>query len=478
MARLVVLVLLASTAFADGKFFGRENAVVDVPDQSALLVWDKGHETLVIESAFVGEGNEFAWLVPLPSKPKIEASTEGLFPTLRALTAPDLRHDPLRGFEIVTAVLGFALFFLSLLAAARLKDPPSLAVVVLVLGVATSFSTCDAIYLAKGSAAGAAFAVAAEERTVGSYETAVLQAESASEVLGWLAHRGYKVPPAVGPSLQASLQAHLDEGWSIAAMRLRTNGRGRRVAHPLVFRFATPEPVYPMRLTGVGATRLSLDLFVAAPRQVAWDGMETRSAGEFGKDYRRLHPEIVRLVPRPLVLTHLHGELDAVAMRVDLRPTFVDYERNRPHFYTASSIRRAWPKLLHIVWVVLVFGVVVALARQAEDPGRAFRPRLVVALLVPLAVLLGGGVGLLLAPTGETVPQRPVRAFEDIYPLASQLADEGRLTLASLRAAVAAAGFREIDAPGGFVLRTRPDGVIVADQFLEDGSSWTIELDP
>ena len=88
MTRLLAVLLLCSVAVADGKFFGKAAAVVDIPDQSALLVWEEGRETLVISSAFVGEGSEFAWLVPLPSPPEIEPSTRGLFPTLRALTAP------------------------------------------------------------------------------------------------------------------------------------------------------------------------------------------------------------------------------------------------------------------------------------------------------------------------------------------------------------------------------------------------------
>ena len=92
MRALAALLLLAAIASGDGKFFSNEVAAVAIPDQSALLVWDDGRETLVISSAFVGEGTEFAWLIPLPAPPAIEPSTAGLFPTLRGMTAPDVRQ--------------------------------------------------------------------------------------------------------------------------------------------------------------------------------------------------------------------------------------------------------------------------------------------------------------------------------------------------------------------------------------------------
>src|SRR5690349_16851031 len=87
--RAVCLIALFGSLFcpistwADGKFYPPKAlpASINIPDQSALLIWSNGVERLVIETRFVGEGTNFAWVVPLPSIPKIEPATTGLFPT-------------------------------------------------------------------------------------------------------------------------------------------------------------------------------------------------------------------------------------------------------------------------------------------------------------------------------------------------------------------------------------------------------------
>ena len=63
---------------------------VRIPDQRALLWWTNGTERLVIETRFAGQGTNFAWVVPLPSVPKVEPATRGLFPTLTQLLRPEV----------------------------------------------------------------------------------------------------------------------------------------------------------------------------------------------------------------------------------------------------------------------------------------------------------------------------------------------------------------------------------------------------
>ena len=65
----LVLAVAAPNARADGKVYPATLMPQEVamPDQRALLGWKDGVETLVIESAFVGQGKDFAWVVPLVS---------------------------------------------------------------------------------------------------------------------------------------------------------------------------------------------------------------------------------------------------------------------------------------------------------------------------------------------------------------------------------------------------------------------------
>jgi hypothetical protein len=92
-----VVVLLPLALFGDGKVFPpTAYPDVQIPDQRALIHFADGAETLVIETSFVGQGTNFAWVVPVPSVPKIEEASTGLFPTLQTIFHPKVIHDVTR----------------------------------------------------------------------------------------------------------------------------------------------------------------------------------------------------------------------------------------------------------------------------------------------------------------------------------------------------------------------------------------------
>lgn len=75
---LLVLTIWAAPARSDGKFFvasaDESGAGPTIPAQRAIIAWEPPFQTLAIDTAFVGDGNHFAWLVPLPSEPDITPS--------------------------------------------------------------------------------------------------------------------------------------------------------------------------------------------------------------------------------------------------------------------------------------------------------------------------------------------------------------------------------------------------------------------
>ncbi len=111
---LLLIILLVSpvgAARADGKVFAREGVVATIPDQRALIVYENGIQTLVIETRFEASGSpaiiqestgearreaskeasargEFAWVVPVPSVPELFEVTPGLMPTVQAVFEP------------------------------------------------------------------------------------------------------------------------------------------------------------------------------------------------------------------------------------------------------------------------------------------------------------------------------------------------------------------------------------------------------
>jgi len=93
----VLAVLLPGVATADGKVLvatALAEQAAQIPDQRALVHFDQGMERLVIEARFQGPGTQFAWVIPLPSKPEIEEVSQGLFPTLEYLFQPEISDRP------------------------------------------------------------------------------------------------------------------------------------------------------------------------------------------------------------------------------------------------------------------------------------------------------------------------------------------------------------------------------------------------
>lgn len=105
--RIYLLLLLAFASFlyspqklqADGKIFPDIAYKIPpkIPSQKAIIVYKDGIEKLIIESSLDGQGKEFAWIVPLPTKPiNFETVSPGLIKTLSFAIQPKITHDIMR----------------------------------------------------------------------------------------------------------------------------------------------------------------------------------------------------------------------------------------------------------------------------------------------------------------------------------------------------------------------------------------------
>ena len=62
---VVWFLIVPSGAYGDGCILPTAIAKVQIPDQRALIHFDNGLETLVIDTSFKGDGTNFAWIVPV-----------------------------------------------------------------------------------------------------------------------------------------------------------------------------------------------------------------------------------------------------------------------------------------------------------------------------------------------------------------------------------------------------------------------------
>jgi len=358
---------------------------IEMPDQRALLAWKDGVETLVIESSFVGQGTDFAWVVPLPAKPEVEAATRGTLPSVAALMLPVVRPAveevwvlvffgglvaiaaALAGWRIIgwglrvavvasagallgfllAAVFGLGAFFPLVGMAATcvfgwgvIKREASLfshlvALIVGVIGLGVLLPTVGKVRATVDEGPSGAAALTLERRVVGDFDVTLLSGREGAGVVRWLEDNGFALPEAA----RAEAERHAAAGGWFVASRVRRDfaERGTSVPAPLVFRFPSEKPVYPMRFTGAGATGpLEVELFVFGPERAVTDQLESWAWGpvEFGEPEAGLrswrgtgqsdesrfvtHPQLRRLAEGARVLTHLRGSLSPDAMQDDL----------------------------------------------------------------------------------------------------------------------------------------------------------------
>jgi hypothetical protein len=378
---------LVGSARADGKVFAPERVPQEVamPDQRALLAWHEGMQTLAIESAFVGKGTDFAWVVPLPSKPEVAAADAGLLSATAAGFLPQVeRQDAATGIffpalglglfamgvlsvgwrgwrlscnllsvaGVLTAVGGMFLMvspwfllvvggFMIFLARSLAKDfggntslSVSLVCIITMLLVAMMIPTFGKVRGAAGAESDDG-GVHVERSIVGDYEVAVLSGPAAESVVGWLAREGFALDAA---SRGVATEHAAAGGWFVASrVRREWAESARSVPRPLVFRFPTPKPIYPMKLTGAGRTEpLRVDLYVFGPGRAAamGSGLKVRSASPVEvvearafmdrpmtwlREGRRLfaHPEIHRWARGTVYGTHLSGAAVGEALTHD-----------------------------------------------------------------------------------------------------------------------------------------------------------------
>lgn len=245
LAQSVLLLLTCALAAADGGFFYEvTGATVQSSHQRAVIVFEDGRETLILQTRYAGEQADFAWVIPTPTlvqRADFTTADPRVFDQLFYLTEP-------------TGTLIGA------------KDDG--------VGCACGGGQSGGDVGRDGSGVNVW-----DEFSVDEYQVLVLSAEDSADLAGWLTARDYHLPDGAGPVLQ-SYQAR---NWHFVAVRL-TAARSPVAAgapasaaasapelKPLAISFDTDTPVFPLHISSLSSSRTeetSVLLYVIAPRRV------------------------------------------------------------------------------------------------------------------------------------------------------------------------------------------------------------------
>jgi hypothetical protein len=334
-AATTAIACAAAQVIADGKVFSQTTAKPTMPYQRAFISFLDGKETLIVQPTLNAPQGEYAWVIPVPTKPtEVRASSTGAFQTLDRQMQPKAgKADPLPGVLYFVAPL--ALFTL-------LYRRKGATVIELLLGSAAvsvmtfiAFVLFAPVYASRTKSDGSADSTTT---VVGSYKIAVTP--EVDDPAGWLGSQGFVVPD----SARDVMRRYRDEKWTFVAARLRHE---KARPHPLEMTFPVDRPVYPMRLTGTDDRDLVVDLFVHADRQARADHMRVWFSRPVGPWIA--HPRLLPHLRGGMCLTRLRGTFTPADMRKDIR---FDWAPMTDYRAVVWSPEEAWKYVASLTGIV------------------------------------------------------------------------------------------------------------------------------
>lgn len=290
---------------------------VVVPDQRALIQYSYGVERLVVETSFLGKGQNFAWVIPLPSPPQINQVNDTFFYDLAKAFQPRL-IDLVLHYYVIAIVLAILFYlgnrslrnetswvwdlpFILMMSAFLGAISKSGFVGALALGVAlyvrwfvrspTNLAICllaglllsgyallmqvnafgfelessigedngPGIGMDSGTMGDAAKIQIVAVQHTGEFDSTTIKGNDPKAVERWLKKNGYTLPPQAEPIIND----YCKKGWVFVASKIvRKLPDNKTYISPLSFTFATPKPIYPMALTATSSEECRVDLYV------------------------------------------------------------------------------------------------------------------------------------------------------------------------------------------------------------------------
>ncbi len=229
--RYAVLALLAASGFwtalshapeasACGGFFCSQ---VPVDQMGEQIIFGINDDSIVahIQIAYTGEADDFAWVLPVATKPELSLGNQTIFSTVVNATNPqfNLTWD----WENSNCLEQGQVF-------ADAAGPPT---------------DTDADGLENGGGGGV---TVLEQGEVGPFETVILESSDASALVNWLNANNFDQPDEAAP-----LIAHyVDQGMLFVGLRLKKSAEVGEI-QPIVLEFEEADPCVPLVLTQIAA---------------------------------------------------------------------------------------------------------------------------------------------------------------------------------------------------------------------------------
>lgn len=232
---VLVILFMSTTVFADGMFIlmtpkefeqskkNTERLLISEPQQKAAIYFSKGIEMLIISPSFKGSAANFAWVIPVPARPKVSIVDGSLFHELKTLTSPPTKF--------------------------RHPGP------VLAGGIQEMAPRVEVL----------------ERKTVGAYDVSVLRSNDANALTKWLKQNRYQIPvpdkfvrERINP-----IPYYIRKQWTFVACRVKIPEKAQKLQSgslaPIKLVFKSKQIIYPMKLSSLSKADFSLLVYLLLP---------------------------------------------------------------------------------------------------------------------------------------------------------------------------------------------------------------------
>lgn len=232
----MVIALAPTLARADGifvapKFVWDKHKDINEPSQKAIIVYDAGHEDMVLQVKYEGPMDKFGWLIPVPNLPTVQDGSMECFYELSQLTQRRLLEAQ-PSFRGIYGSLGADPV------AAQVKPPVTVI----------------------------------ETKTIGAYEIAVLSTKDAGALEKWLSDNQFYLPP----DKSDVIDDYIKQQFYFVAVKINLgqwfpdllSTAGQLAAgdlNPLQISFASSRCIFPLKISSINNTPSEVQLYVLSP---------------------------------------------------------------------------------------------------------------------------------------------------------------------------------------------------------------------
>ncbi len=213
LIKITIIIGFCNHLYGDGVFVWNKGVDLYGPSQKAIILYDEGVEDLVLQVKYKGKASDFAWIVPVPSKPKVKAVGGDIFAEISLYTQLRRRWDVFlhrRGIDEEVEVI--------------------------------------------------------ERKKISVYDVAVLNAKNSQALLIWLNDNGFSIPDKA----KQIINNYIKKKWTFVALRIHPDEEKLWVEKslnegtlvPLKFTFSSKEIVYPLKISSLNKGETEVLLYV------------------------------------------------------------------------------------------------------------------------------------------------------------------------------------------------------------------------